>query len=27
MRSVFLVLTAYHFFRDNSLQSADKDQQ
>jgi len=27
MRSVFLVLRAYHFLTDNSLQSADKDQQ
>ena len=26
-RSVFLVLIAYHFLTDNSLQSADKDQQ
>ena len=27
MRSVFLVLRAYHFLTDNSLQSADNDQQ
>jgi len=27
MRSVFLVLRAYHFLTDNSLQSAEKDQQ
>jgi len=25
MRSVFLLLRAYHFLTDNSLQSADKD--
>jgi len=27
MRSVYLVLKAYHFLTDNSLKSADKDQQ